>query len=227
MATESTLPATIIARARNLTDSETSTPNTDHVKDSELLNEINVANRELVDIILSTGDAGIDLLGPTSATIVAPWDVPSDLYRLVGLDIPSQLSTNEWVDVPRFHWRERNNRVSAYPRWRLYGRRIQFQSATNVPTQARVWYIPQTVAVTLGGGDTIPTYNGWDDFVVGCLGIFIATKENMPLDPHMARKNDAEKRIRQQLLAVVLGTSMTMGHTEIQAEEMYDRNRGF
>jgi hypothetical protein len=136
--------------------------------------------------------------------------------------LPSAQSPTQWIDVGQYHWRERNDRAGRYPRWRLQGRTLVFQQTYqgNTPTSARIWYIPQTVAAT--SGDSVPTYNGWQDFIVGALGVYIATKENMPTGVHKTRMDDAAKVIGEACRALVLAGTTTLGHVEAQPEDSFD-----
>ncbi len=155
--------ASILTAARRYADVETSTPTLDRDTDVELLEYLNDAYRELLDLIVSKG--GQDLI-TKSVTLTSPYTLPSDFYRAVALE--RGVGTNRWVDLHRFNFRERNRTLSQdWPAWRVLGEiagpvlRLFPSDAT--PGDLRLWYVPN--AASIAAGDTISVFGGWNTYL--------------------------------------------------------------
>jgi len=212
----------LINVGRQLADAQTPTPTTDFVTDTELLERLNTAYRELVDFIASCSDGAIELLA-TSATVTSPlFTLPADFYRLIAVDLPDTSRSNRWVDAKSFNFRERNRECSfSYPEYRLVGNALLFTPVENPPASARVWYIPSFTAVA-NLSSTLNTFGGWDDFLTAELAIYIATKEDADTALHVTRKKAAMERIALVCKDLVLTGTQTIAKVEYQVEEFID-----
>lgn len=216
------LASDLITRIRRTADAETPTPATDFVTDTELLVELNAAYREFLDLVISSGDAATELLA-TSATLTSPFTLPADLYRLIAVDLPDVTQAGRWLDAKSFNFRDRNDSSYfglAVPRYRLVGQQLMFQTVQQPPTTCRVWYVPISVDVTLPSG-TLTTFNGWQDYLVHTVAMYVCGKENRDMGPHTDARKRAEDRIREACANLVVDGTQTMARVEFQPEEFY------
>ncbi len=218
MAEQTATVAQIIQNARRWADAETPTPDTDFVTDAELLDRLNQLYREFLDLCISCGHGAIELLGPLAATVDGPgFDLPDDLYRLVGVDIPCG---TDYVDAQRFNWKERNNRTWGQPRYRVTGRTLMWTPTDSAPASVRVWYFPQFVSVEADA--VVPSYNGWDDYISHGLAVYILGKEERSAELQQSLKDAVGKRIELALKDFDTTGTATVSRVEFMPEEFVD-----
>lgn len=214
----------LIDGARELADAETTTPSTDHVKDTELLRRLSLAYQELVDFIAGNSDAGIELLAVSAAVTGPAFTLPADFYRLVAVDLPDPSNSTRWIDALSFNFRDRNAIApSSVSRYRLVGSALTFQRNADgkLPDSARIWYVPTFDYVT-DLGAALNTFGGWDDYLIGSLAMYIADKEERDAGRYLAYKEAAEKRIELVCANLVLAGTQTIATVELQPEAILD-----
>lgn len=167
--------------------------NTQFVTDIELNSYINASYGELYDILLSRFEDYFMKLDPTSgqpptftlAGGVNFWALPSDLYKLRGLDV--QVSPpNDWNTVYRYNFSERNSRSRTVNRIQ-YGLRVNYYRVLNQQIQIlpedqadgtyRIWYIPRITKLVSDADDTSPTILDWEEYIVVDASIKCMVKE--------------------------------------------------
>jgi len=137
--------------------------------------------------------------------VTVQYPLPSNFYKLVGVDLGLASSSNAWVTVQKFDFIERNRYV--YPnisstylgvfnmRYRLMGNTLYF-----IPTPAggqtvRVWFIPRLNQL-LKDTDQADGVNGWVEIVAVDAAIKALQKEESDVTVLMAQKQMLLDRIR-------------------------------
>lgn len=213
--------ASVILEARRRADAETLDAVQDFVTDVELLTYLSKAYRQFLDLIIACGDAAIGLLVDVT-TLTAPYTLPADFYRLVGVDAPNDTQYGEWMTLRPFQFAQRNDYSDTNrPRYRIVKGAFQFSPAAAAPAQLRVWYLAFPDDLELDA-DTLSSFNGWDDFLVGALAAAICVKEDRDPSPHLAFQGQAAERIRQAASVLSPAETLTIAEVEHQWEEIYD-----
>lgn len=214
---ETTTLAAIIADVRRQTDTETASPANDHITDSELRSWAAQAYRKLVDLIIDTGgDEALDILA-VSAPLTAPFTLPVDFYRLVSVDGSFGGDTRQ---LKRGAWRNRHRPTygaPVVPRFRLFNNAVQFIPADQAPTSITLWYVPAMSDEDLD--PEVTTFNGWHEFLVADIAIYVCAKEERDDVKFRTNRNDARMRI------VSACTNLSMSETQtILAVAKYDED---
>lgn len=132
------------------------------------------------------------------------YTLPTDFYKLYGVDLGLSNNSNAWVTLHRFNFISRNRFL--YPqlnttylgvfnlRYRLVGNTLMF-----IPTPAagqflRIWYIPKLTQL-LQDNDIAVGISGWDEYVVVDAAIKAMQKEESDVSVLMAQKMALIKRI--------------------------------
>lgn len=183
----------IVADIRSRTDTETPTPQSDHVTDAEIRRWVQQAYREMVDIIIDHGgEEAIDVLA-ISTTLTSPFTLPVNFYRLVSVDASIDGHTRQ---LKRQAWRTRHHRdglTQTTPSFRLHGDAVQFFPSDSAPSSVTLWYIPSMSDVDL---DTeVTSFNGWDEFIINAAALNVCAKEETDPTKFVAARQAAMARI--------------------------------
>lgn len=212
--------ANILAEARSRADAETPDPTADFTTDVELIRYANKSYKQLIDLICSQGDAAIDLLA-VSTTLTTPFVLPTDYYRLVGLDGPNPGSISPWIALRPFQFKNRNTYTDTqFPRYRIVNGALMLTPSDSTVTSVRLWYVP--VPATLTDVSSVQSFNGWDDFLVGSIAAAICVKEDRDPSPHLGYAQAAASRILEACSRLAIAEPKTIAETEHQYEEIYD-----
>ena len=167
--------------------------NSAFLSDTEWNTNINSAAAELYDILVSVAEDYYT----TSATITtsgATATLPSDFYKLVGIDYSLG---GQNVPMSPFVFRDRllyANQNGNTLRYRLVGSSLTF--IPTPPTQSMtLWYVPAFQKLTLDAS-TFNGVNGWEDYIVADAAMKALMKEESDVSAIMAEKAGIEKRIR-------------------------------
>jgi hypothetical protein len=135
----------------------------------------------------------------------AQYTLPTDFYKLLGVDIGMGNSNDAFVTVKKFDFISRNryvfpNITSTYLgvfnlQYRLMGNTIFF-----IPTPAggqtiRLWYVPRMTEL-LQDSDMLDGISGWTEYVVVEAAIKALQKEESDVSALMAQKQGLIKRIQ-------------------------------
>lgn len=132
------------------------------------------------------------------------YDLPSDFYKLYGVDLGLNGSSNAWVTLKKFNFISRNRYI--YPnltstflgvvnlRYRILGNQLEF-----IPTPAggqiiRVWYAPRMTSL-LRDTDIVDGVSGWTQYIVMDAAIKALMKQESPVEAQMAVKMQLLERI--------------------------------
>ena len=137
----------LMSRARQAADTE-SDP---HISDAELISKINAAVPELHDLLVAAYGEDYFFLTETAnfSASERSYALPADFYKLLGVDVETNASTDVWLPILRYGERRRTE-GEGYPgvatseiEYRLRGPNIVFtpppQSAAR---QYRLNYVP-------------------------------------------------------------------------------------
>lgn len=188
---------TLRARAREHADAV----NTQFVTDTATSVDafINAGLDELYDLV--TEKFGSDYFVSSSSfttTGTSTVSLPSDFYKLLGLDV---VSGSDTIDLRRFEFKERNafkaaSIVSAtnLPRYRLQGGLLWFYPVPASGLTGTIWYIP-TRTLLVSGSDSCNFPNGWEEYAVLVAAEKILLKEESDISAIEALKQTQFRRI--------------------------------
>lgn len=194
--------ATTLASLRDQARLRADMQNSKFVSDAEFNQYINDSYAELYDLLVSKFE-DYYVAAPLifSVTSGNTYDLPTDFYKLKGLD--RALSGNdEFYTLRPFTFEERNARRSAtrfrgmYPaiRYRIFGNKIYFSPDDQATGSYRMWYIPTYNTLTLET-DTVQNVVGWEAYIVVDASIKALQKEESDVSVLMAMKADLIRRI--------------------------------
>lgn len=183
--------------------------NSTFVSDAELTTWVNSAAFELYDILISKyGDAYYVKAPPYSFTTDGTnetFALPTDLYKLLGVDLQTNGAPNGWLTLRPFQMAERNRnwRPNAAPivgftslRYRLHGSNLWLTPLPASGQTLRVWYVPRLTPLS-ADGDTFDGISGWEEYIVVEAAIRCLVKEESDPSAMFARKAALLKRIEE------------------------------
>lgn len=185
---------------------------------------INQSATELQDIMI-TDYEDYSLAVPYQFTTdgsLNMYDIPADLYKLMGVDLGQAQNNNARVTVHKFDFIERNRYV--YPnitstflgvfnlRYRLMGDKLHF-----IPTPASgqivtLWYVPR-LPIMLKDTDVLDGINGWTEYVIVDAAIKALQKEESDVSVLMAQKQALLDRIQSSAMNRDAGMPDTISNT--------------
>ncbi len=181
-----------IARIRRESDIETTDQANSICTDADLLDWLNDAYRELYEIVAEV--AGQERFGKSATINHTTNALPSDFYRLLGLDWSPDGTT---LSAQQYNFGQRNMlRFFWRPLFRLDGAVITWQPPENAPTaDYTLRYVPNPAAIASNG--SFDSVAGWDTFVVLWVKLKVRAKQEYPLDETAAELARAERRVRR------------------------------
>lgn len=181
------------------------------VTDTEILSLLNRAYKELYDLLVQTYQEYF--LTSYTLTLIPGTDtyaLPSDFYKLQGIDYITQAATNSRWTMRPFMFNERNQyQASAYVyafsntnlRYILAGSNLKFRPVPIQSGSCEVWYVPvpKTLTTATVPGPTeqnsIDAVNGYDEYVILDTAINMLNKEESDSSALRALKEEAVQRI--------------------------------
>lgn len=113
------------------------------------------------------------------------------LYKLYGVDLGLDASTNAWVTLKKFEFIQRNRYV--YPqitstflgvfnmRYRMVGDKIMFIPTPSGGQTVGLWYFPRLTTL-LSDTDVMDGFSGWEQYVICRAAKYALDKEESPTD---------------------------------------------
>jgi hypothetical protein len=173
--------------------------NSSFFTDAELNSYINQSYFELYDLMVQKYGDDYFVASPYSITTDGTNDkfnLPSDFYKLTGVDLLLGNSLDSAVSIKQFNMTDRNrfsvpNFQSFYGvtnmRYRLHGGKIWFTPLPQANQTIRLWYVPKMTTLDSDSA-TVDGVSGWTEYIiVDCL-IKCKTKEETDPTPEMAMK---------------------------------------
>lgn len=169
----------------------------------------------------------------TTATTTTATDyaLPSDFYKLLGVDLLISGSTVTLAPYMRPERNLRSNQVLAYnyvPRYLLTGSNLRLSPAPQSGQTLTIWYVPPLQVLQNGTGstyinlltnasDTINFPNGWERYVVLYAAIQAMLKEESDVRPLQAEL----MKMDQQLEEIIENRNVS---EPMQAIDIYAKN---
>lgn len=193
--------AELRTQARQRSDMESS----DFVSDSELTAYINASIAELQDILIQAygSDYYVSTYLFNTASGVESYALPSDFYKVVGVD--GKVNSNTYHNIKRFNFNERNRynepvfwSVIGAPsvRYRIVGSNIRLSPPPDGVTEIRLWYNP-LAAKLVADGDTLNDLNQFSEYIIVDAAIKMLQKEESDVTVLFAQKQALIKRITE------------------------------
>lgn len=215
--------AEIKLRARRRADMEHST----FVSDNELNEYFQGSYGELYDLLVSSfEDYYVTELPFTIASGASSFPIPTDLYKLRGVDL--QINGTVYTSLQQFNFGERNaksravNRVFAGQRavvYRLMGNNVLLLPETNAPGNYKMWYIPR-VTVVAADADQVSGVLDFEEYIVVDCAIKMLTKEESDISALALQKDQLLKRIEAMAQNRDAGAPQTI--TDVTGTEYWD-----
>lgn len=197
--------AEIRTEARQRADME----NSDFIQDAELTTFVNKAYAKLYNLLVKKfEDYFVEDPVEFSISSGSTYDLPSDFFKLIGLD--KALSGTEYYTLRPFVFEDRNRRRIAdrlrglYPqvRYRIIGKKLHFVPDDQATGDYRMWYVPAFSSVKLSADtdtiDTEITNSGWEDYIVVDTARRMLLKEESDVTMLMAELQKMESDIEEE-----------------------------
>lgn len=150
------------------------------------------------------------------------YPLPSDFYKLMGVDLGLDNSNNARVTLQKFNFIERNRYV--YPnitstflgvfnmRYRLMGNQLHFIPTPSGNQIVTVWYIPKLTQL-LKDTDIATGVSGWLEYVIVDAAIKALQKEESDVTVLAAQKGALKMRIEESAMNRDAGQPDTISST--------------
>jgi len=215
--------AQLRTRARQRADME----NSGFISDSELNTYINASYAELYDLLVSRYGDDYFVSSPYSITTtvnVDTYSLPSDFYKLLGVDY--KLDSSNWASLRKFEFSDRNlyqNGSVLYInvlRYRILGSNLKFTPMPKGNEVLRAWYIPLPVALA-SDSDSFSGINGFEEYIVIDAAIKMLAKEESDTSEMFNEKLAIKLRIEQMANDRDVGQAATVQDTENMSNNIY------
>jgi hypothetical protein len=202
--------------------------NSNFVTFAEWNTYINQSAFELYDLLVTLYEdyyVKAPLLIPTDG-VTSQFTLPTDFYKLIGVDLGLSSGSNAWVTVSKFDFIERNRYV--YPqltatflgvfnlRYRLVGNTLMFIPTPSAGQFLRIWYIPR-LTMLLQDTDVLDGISGWTEYVIVDAAIKALEKEESDTSLLMAQKQMLMKRIEDSAMNRDAGQPDTISDVRSQS----------
>lgn len=155
------------------------------------------------------------------------YTLPTDFYKLLGVDCGLASTSNAWVTLKKFDFIARNRYI--FPNltstfygvfnlgYRLVGNTLMFIPTPSSGQYIRVWYIPKLTQL-LQENDILKGVSGWSEYVIVDAAIKALRKEESDTSILMAQKMALIKRIEESAMNRDAGMPDTISNTRSWAE---------
>ncbi len=190
------------------------------------INGVYVATSSTGESAASGGPSGLGT-GIVDGTVT--WSYIQPFYKIMGVDVALNSSTNLFISIKRFNFNERNlynwtpvawNTLGvANVMYRLQGGNIRFVPGPVLPSAiARIWYIPQ-MPLLVNPTDSFDGVNGWEQYVILDAAIKVRIKEQNEVADLVALKEDELARITASMRNRDAGAPPTV--TDVNKENSF------
>jgi hypothetical protein len=164
---------------------------TDHfITNAELNRYINASVKRLYNkLVKADGDYYTTTNSPAVTGGSFTLALPNDFFKIKSLE--RQVSTDKYVDVPKFNFKERNKSWQSY---RVVGSSIRMSQPLQSGDVYRIWYVPKHTDLS-ADGDTFDGINGFEELVVVDSAIKCKQKEESDVSVLMAERAELEREI--------------------------------
>lgn len=222
-------------QARQRADMENST----FISEPEIRSYINNSIAELYDLMCEAYGAEYYIAEPVEISVTsgtAAYDLPDGtlyssapaFYELKGVDI--KLDNQDYVNVPRFNWNDRNRDASftvfdllgtTNIRYRIMGDKIRLSPVPDVNATLRVWYVPLPTQL-VDEDDELQDFNAYSEYVIVDTAIKMLQKEESDeaVATLMAQKVALAQRIRDKAAQRDASEADTITDRAVQDEDV-------
>lgn len=158
------------------------------------------------------------------------YTLPTDFYKLLGVDCGLANTTNAWATLKKFDFISRNRYIYPQLTTTMLGvfdlqYRLMGNSLFLIPTPAsgqyiRVWYIPK-LTQPLQDTDLLKGVSGWTEYVIVDAAIKALQKEESDVSVLMAQKMALIKRIEESSMNRDAGQPDTVSDTRVNTSGSY------
>lgn len=231
----STSSVATLSELRTLAKQYADMVNSNFITDSEWNAYLNLAYFELYDLLIQKYGDDYYVADPYSFTTDGTsyfYDLPSDFYKMLGLDLQLGNSQTSWVTIRPFMFIDRNryavpNFQSFYGvtnlRYRLNDSRLFLTPTPAAGQTLRLWYIPRLSELT-SDSSTVDGISGWQDYLPIDAAIKALGKEESDTSVLQLRKQQLIQRIESAAEGRDAGSPQTVGDS--QWSEMWLPNGG-
>lgn len=211
--------------------------NSNFVKTSEWNTYINQSYFELYDLLTTVyEDYFIQTPYIFQTTGAASYALPTDFYKLMGVDCGLANQTNAWATLKKFPFSKRNEYV--YPqisttllgifdlKYRVMGNSLYFIPTPASGQYVRVWYVPKMTQL-LKDTDILTGISGWSEIVITDAAIKAMQKEESDVTVLEGQKMALMKRIEEAAANRDQGMADTIADTRSNSESMGGWNGSF
>lgn len=199
-----------LAQIRLMSKQRADMVNSQFVTDSEWNLYINQAAFELYDLLITEYEdyfMKAPLLLTTDGS--EQFTLPTDFYKLLGVDLGLANNTTGWVTLKKFQFIERNRYV--YPQinstffgvfnlqYRLMGNTLFFIPTPSAGQFLRIWYVPKLTEL-LQDTDILTGISGWGEYVIVDAAIRAKQKQEDDVSVLGAQKMMLIKRIEESAM---------------------------
>lgn len=197
--------------------------NSNFVTLTEWNSYINQSYYELYDLLITAyEDYYVQTPLLVTTTGASQYTLPTDFYKLLGVDIGLASNTNAWVTLHKYNFIARNRYVfpqltSTYLgvfnlRYRLVGNTLMFIPTPSSGQTLRVWYIPRLTEL-VADTSVLDGVSGWSEYVIVDAAIKALQKEESDVSVLMAQKMALKKRIEESSMNRDVGQPDTISDT--------------
>lgn len=182
--------------------------NNGFVSTQEWNDYINHSYTELYDILVQTYGDEYFVANPyqflTDARVPALYDLPNNIYKLMGVDLAVVKNNSAWLTLKKFSFISRNRDIYGNTtvsslgtlnlQYRLVGQKIEFVPNPQANQQVQLWFIPRPISL-LADSDVLDGISGWDEYVIVDAAIKALQKEESDVTVLISQKMALLKRI--------------------------------
>lgn len=198
-----------LLQVRNMAKQRADMVNSGFVSKEEWNSYINQSYTELYDILVQTYADDYYVATPyqftTDGRYPALYDLPDDLYKLLGVDLGiGAAGANGWMTLRKFSFVSRNRYIYGNTptswlgilnlRYRIVGSQLDFVPQPQSGVTIQLWYIPRP-SVLLADSAILDGISGWAEYVVVDAAIKAMQKEESDVTVLMAQKQALLQRI--------------------------------
>lgn len=171
------------------------------VSDTELKDYINQSFAELYDILVSRFEDYFSKVLEFTITSGNSYSLPSDLYKIRGLDF--KLNTDDFVTVRKFNFEDRNKisrnttrSIRGYSDriYRVMGENINILPTDAAPGTYKLWYIPRYTPL-VNDADVLTGVLDFQEYITVDAAMKMMIKEESDISALMAQKQALVARI--------------------------------
>lgn len=220
--------AELRTRARERADME----NTTFISDAELNDYLQQSWFELYDLLVASYEDYFTTSSNSTVTSGSTIALPSDFYKLRGIDY--QLDGSTWVSIRSYNFAERNLRARNFDRlvagrrnivYRMLAGSVQLLPENDALGTYKLWYIPRC-ATFASDSTAVTNVLDFDEYIVVDAAIKMLVKEESDPSALMMAKEALIKRIREMASNRDAGEPQTVADTrtsEAYAELLFPR----